>query len=294
MYGLEEGVYYSIYNNIESTAIKNEERAKFTGNCTAVDSILSIIFPLIFGGLIYKGGFIKSLGVIIVIVILQMFFSLMIKDDNIPKDAKADLKGYKEIVKNSKEIQAEYNAQFFTGLTYSEGAFSYIVTIYIIKVFSDSISLGIFTSIFSIISVLIGMLFAKKFKPKHYNKIIKISMTFTIISLCMMIYKCNMITIILFNLFQTFSKKLVDLINGNNEANISNMDIIKKKYKVEFWLGSEAALFKGRIISNTLFIIMAYVGADIMIYIFVIFLALYGISSIKLQKELDKNNIKYI
>jgi len=119
-------------------------------------------------------------------------------------------------------------------------------------------------------------------------------MTFTIISLCVMIYKCNMITIILFNLFQTFSKGLLDLINGNSESNISNLDIIKNKYKVEYWLGVEKALFKGRVLSNTLFIIMAFIGADIMMYIFAIFLLLYGICSIKQQKILDENEINNI
>ena len=50
--------------------------------------------------------------------------------------------------KNSKEIKELYKVYFYTGLTYSEGAFQSIITIYIIKVFSDSFSLGIFTSIF--------------------------------------------------------------------------------------------------------------------------------------------------
>jgi len=55
---------------------------------------------------------------------------MMIKDNNIQENKKADLKEYKKIVKNNKKIQAVYNVQFFNGITYSEGAFSYIVTIY--------------------------------------------------------------------------------------------------------------------------------------------------------------------
>ncbi|MCI8833481.1 MAG: MFS transporter, partial [Clostridia bacterium] len=61
LYGLEEGFYYSVYNILESDGITNEERAKFAGTCTAIESILSIIFPLIFGSLIYATGFLKSL-----------------------------------------------------------------------------------------------------------------------------------------------------------------------------------------------------------------------------------------
>ena len=98
-----------------------------------------------------------------------------------------------------------------------------------------------------------------------------------------MIYKCTIITVILFNFFQTFSKNLMSLINGNSQANISNIDILKKEFKVEYWLFNETALFIGRIISNTLFILMAFTNSNIITYSFVIFLILFAKNSIKLQ-----------
>ena len=289
LYGLEEGFYYSVYNNIESDAISNKERPKFTGLYTSVKSILSIIFPLIFGTLIYKAGFINSLIIVLVIVVIKIILSFNIKDNNIPESNKTDLKKYINLVRDNKLIMQSYENKFFNGLTYSEGAFSYIVTIYIIKVFSNSVSLGVFTSIFSVISSVLGLLFAKCIKQKHYTKVIKVSMVFTLISLCAMIYNCNFVTIVLFNLCQTFSKGLMDLINSNSSANISNLEIIKKEYKVEYWLGVEAALVLGRVISNMLFIFMTFIGADIMIYLFGIFLIMLTASSIKLQNVIKEN-----
>lgn len=288
-YGLEEGFYYSAYNNIESDGITNEERPKFSGLNKAVNSILSIIFPLVFGTLIQTTGFIKSLIVILMFVIIQIFLSFSIKDKNIPKSSKTDLKRFSKIVKQNKRIKQIYKNRFLAGLTYSEGAFSYIVTIYIIKVFSNSVSLGIFTSIFSLISCVIGLLFARCIKKDSYNKVIKVSMVCTIISLCTMIYNCNFITIILFNLCQTFSKGLMDLINCNSCLDVSNLEVIKKEYKAEYWLGAETSLFFGRVISNILFILMAFSGANIMIYIFVIFLIMLTGNSIKLQKIIGEN-----
>lgn len=289
LYGLEEGFYYSVYNNIESDAITNEERPKFSGLNKSVDSILSIIFPLVFGTLIYAAGFIKSLIIVLIFVTIQIILSFFIKDKNIPKSSKTDLKTFRKIVKENKIIKQMYKNRFLSGLTYSEGAFTYIVTIYIIKVFSDSVSLGIFTSIFSLISCVIGLLFARCIKKENYNSVIKVSMIFTTISLCAMIYHCNFITIVLFKLCQTFSKGLMDLINCNSSADISNLETIKKEYKVEYWLGVEISLFFGRVISNTLFILMAFTGADVMIYVFVIFLILLTSNSIKLQKVIGEN-----
>lgn len=288
LYGLEEGFYYSVYNILESDGITNEERAKFAGTYTATESILSILFPLIFGSLIYATGFLKSLIVVFIIVIIRIILSFKYKDTNIPKGNKTNMKEYFELTKKDKKFKQMYIVEFLNALVYSEAAFSYIVTIYIIKVFSNSFSLGVFTSIFSIITFVIGILFAKFIKKEHYAKAIKISMIFTIISLVFMIFNCNAVTIVLLNLFQTISKKLKNLITGNNQANLSNDIKIQKEYKTEYWLANETSLVIGRIISSSIFILVAYTDPTIMIIIYAIFLTLFAINSIKLQKIIQE------
>lgn len=291
LYGLEEGFYYSVYNMLESDGIANVERAKFNGSYTATQSILAIIFPLIFGSLIYSTGFIKSLLVVLVIVAIRIVLSFIFKDKNIPKSNKTNMKKYLELTKNDKKFKKLYILEFFNGITYSEGAFSYIVTIYILKVFSNSFSLGVFTSIFSVITCILGILFTKFIKKEHYETAIRITTTFTIITLCLMIYKCIPLTIVLFNLFQTISKTIISLINGTNQANLSNTERIQKEFKVEYWLSSETSLIVGRIISYALFILMAYTNSNIIMIVFVLLLILYSHSSINFQKAINEDKI---
>lgn len=288
LYGLEEGFYYSVYNMLESDGIANEERAKFNGSYTAVQSILAVIFPLIFGSLIYSTGFIKSLLVVLVIVAIRIILSFIFKDKNIPKSDKTNMKKYFELTKNDKKFKKLYILDFFNGITYSEGAFSYIVTIYILKVFSNSFSLGVFTSIFSVITCILGILFAKFIKKEHYATTIRITTTFTVIALCLMIYKCNILTIVLFNLFQTISKNIISLINGTNKSNLSNTEKIQKEFKVEYWLSTETSLIIGRIVSYTLFILMSFTNSNLIMFIFVLLLILYAHSSIKLQRAIEE------
>ena len=191
-----------------------------------------------------------------------------------------------ELTKNDKRFKQLYKVLFYNGITYSEGAFSYIVTIYILKVFSNSFSLGVFTSIFSVITCILGILFTKFIKKKHYETAIRITTTFTIITLCLMIYKCIPLTIVLFNLFQTISKNMISLINGTNRANLSNIEKIQKEFKVEYWLSTETSLVIGRIISYTLFILMAYTNSNIVMIVFVLLLILHSHSSINFQKAI--------
>lgn len=284
LYGLEEGFYYSIYNILESEGITNEERAKFAGTYTAVQSILSILFPLIFGSLIYQAGFLKTLVVVLIIVGLRMVLSFIYQDQNIPKSNKTNMKKFFTLTHSDKKFKQMYQVTFLNGILYSEAAFSYIVTIYIIRVFSDSFSLGVFTSTFSIVTFLIGILFAKWIKKEYYASAIKISMTLTILLLLLLMFQCNAITIILFHLFYTISKNLKDLIIGNHRANLSNDNRIAKEYKTEYWLTNETVLMIGRLISSSIFIILAYVNPVIMIVVYALFITLFAMNSVRLQK----------
>ena len=290
LYGLEEGFYYSVYNTIESDGIENKDREKYLGSYNGYKNIVSIIFPLFFGGLIQNSGFINTIIFVLVIVVLEIILSVMLKDNNIPKGDKTNLKEFKNDMKKHPELKSIIITNICSGLTYSEGALSYVITIYIIKVFSESVSLGIFTSIFSAISIIIVFLFANVIKPKYYIKLLGISLPITIVLLCIMLFDCNFITVVLYNLFQTISRLLSDLIKERNIFNFSNIKTIKKEYKVEYFLTLETALFIGRVISNTLFILMAFLNARFIMAIFVLFVILQAASIIKLQYDMNKCN----
>ncbi len=288
LYGLEEGFYYSVYNMIESDGVDNKDRTKYVGVYTAVKNIVSIIFPLIFGGMIQKSGFINATIFALFIVIFEIILSNLFKDNNIPKSNKTNFKEFKNIVKNNKGFKNIMVMKICSGLTYSEGALSYVITIYIIKVFSESISLGIFTSIFSVISVIIGILFIKIIKNKYYVPLMIVTSFTTIVLLCIMLLNCNFITIVLYNLSQTISKGLIDLINEKNIFGFSNIKAIKQEYKVEYFLSIETSLFIGRVISNVLFILMAFTNTQFIMIIFVVFAIMYAASTIMLQISMQK------
>ena len=201
LYGLSNGFYYSANNIMESNSISNKERAKFAGTYTAIEAILTILFPVIFGSLINATGFLKSLVIVIAIVIIRIVLSFIFKDKDFPESNKVNFKKYHELTKDDVKFKQTYKVEFLNGLVFSEAAFSYIVIIYIIKVFSDSFSLGIFTSIFNIITFFIGIYFAKLLKKKDYFVAVKVSMFFTIITLFIMIFnlcerlKCTSISL---------------------------------------------------------------------------------------------------
>ncbi len=282
LYGLEEGFYYSVYNIIETDAVDNQNRAKYIGVFTLIKNVISIFFPLLFGVFIQNCGFISAVFFSLFIVLIELLLSQFFHDGNIPKMKKTNFKAFYQEVKKDAKFQRILAMKFCGGLTYSEGALSYVITIYIIKVFSESLSLGIFTSVFCLISALIGFLFAKIIHPKYYRSLIISTSIVTIVLLCVMILHCNFFTIVLYHLFQTISKTLTDLVNEKNTSNFSNTEGIRKEFKIEYFLSIETALLMGRVISNSLFILMAFTNSDFIMAIFVGFAAMRAIFSIRL------------
>lgn len=288
VYGLEEGFYYSIYNNFESTGISNEKRAKFVGSYTAYNAVLGMVIPLFFGTLIHSEGFEKALMVILILVTFQIVCSMIFKDEHVPIGNKTDMKAYGKIVKQKKCIQCSYLLSIFEGLIYN-GAFGSIITIYIIKVFSDSLELGIFTAIFSLVTCLSGILFAKKVKEKDYQKLLCFSTFFMIIGTIFLMIACNPFTIILFNFFQSFSKSLMVLINEKNKFDLTNIPEIQEQFKEEYFIGVEGFLLIGRLFGYGIFILLSFASTplenNLILGVFVFFILLLGKMSIVLNKE---------
>lgn len=295
LYGLEEGFYFSVYNMFEADGIHNEERAKFTGMYTSVKSILDMIFPILMGSYIFTSGFLNAIVIVLVIVATRIILSFQFKDNNVPESNKTNFNEYAKIVNKNRKIRQFYKLEIYNGITYSEGAFSSIVTIYIIRIFSNSFSLGVFTSLFSVMTCLLGIAFAKFMKPEKYSRNIKITTFFTIISLFIMITNCNMITVVLFNFLQTISKQVTQLINGNNQFNLANIEVLRKEYKVEYFVGMEFFICIGRVIGQALFILMAFMqNTTIMMFIFSAFLVLYELNSIEFNDGIDERKKKKV
>lgn len=293
IYGIQQGFYFSVYNNFESTGVKNEQRKKFLGEIYAAKSILSIVIPLAFGSIMNIDGFDKCVLIVLCLVFLQIIMSFLFKDITIKEKTKTNLKEFVNLIAKNDKLKKLYRMEFVNGAIYS-GAFKSIVTIYIIRVLKNSLSYGIFTSVFALIVALVGFFFARLAKPKHYTIYLGISGVLTVLGLILMIFKCNFVTIIIFNFIQSYSQTICELINTNTLHNTSNIEEVKNKFKVEYFLGMETVLVAGRVLSYSILLILGFLSdgiwANVVLVIFALIVVIYIKSSIDLQK-LDKTKV---
>lgn len=290
IYGIQQGFYFSVYNNFESTGVKNEQRKKFLGEIYAAKSILSIVIPLAFGSIMNIDGFDKCVLIVLGLVFLQIIMSFLFKDITIKEKTKTNLKEFVNLIAKNDKLKKLYRMEFVNGAIYS-GAFKSIVTIYIIRVLKNSLSYGIFTSVFALIVALVGFFFARLAKPKHYTIYLCISGVLTVLGLILIIFKCNFVTIIIFNFIQSYSQTICELINTDTLHNTSNIKEVKNKFKVEYFLGMETVLVAGRVLSYSILLILGFLSdgiwANVVLVIFAFIVVIYTKASIDLQK-IDK------
>ncbi|MDK2898920.1 MAG: hypothetical protein PWQ10_107 [Patescibacteria group bacterium] len=294
VYGLEEGFYYSVYNNFESSGVENHKRANFIGVYTAIKSILKIIIPVIFGSVISWGGFDKCFVIILFLAGFQLIVSVIFKDKFYKESDIFEFSDFLKLVKANSLVRRLYRVSFFQGMIYS-GAFQSITMIYIVRTFMSGFSLGIFTSIFAIVTGVVGMYFAKLITPNYYKPNLKASCIMTLLALGLIIIQCNVITVIVFNLVQSFSKTIVELISENYKISISNLNEIKEKYKAEYFIGMEFSMWGGRLTGYMLFILLALSTSQIwsggILIIFGIFIILFTNNLIRLQRLISKKHL---
>lgn len=293
IYGLEEGFYYSVYNNFESNGISNQERAKFTGIYTCLKSVISIMIPLIFGTVITSSGFGSCTIIVLILVILQIICSFLFKDVNLVDNNKVDLKEYKNIMSKNEIIKNIYKICFFNGFIFS-GAFKSIVVVYIIKIVNTNFNLGIFTSIFAIVASVIGYLFANVIPKSKYSSIFKYLIALTIFGLVLIMIDANFITVVLFNFFQTLSSTLCGLIIENSQIDLANYDEIKNKYKVEYFIYMEKNIFIGRFFGYIMYIVIglsqSMLLTNLVLIGFIILILMLSYYSIKLINKIFISN----
>ncbi len=286
IYGLEEGFYYSVYNNFESSCITNNQRQRFSGIYTMIKSLISIIVPIIFGGLITSKSFSFCTTVVLILVVFQVILSFVFQDDHQENLAKVDLREYKRQLKKLKWVNKMHKISFLNGIIYS-GAFSSIITLYVIKVLNNSIELGLFSSIFAIITCFLGFFFAKILPKKNYKITIIISSIFTVLGIGLLIYKTSFLIVVIFNLLQTCSATFINLIIDNKELDMANYNCITKKYRIEYFITMEKNTFIGRLLGYFLYIVLGITSIHflnhIVLFVFEIIIVILSIYIIQLN-----------
>lgn len=264
LYGISQSTYWFPYNLFVIDKVENSERTSYTVKKNLVVSSIGVFFPILLGTAITITNFELTSTIILIISIIQIILSFMLTSDNhIGKLEKYHArKTWNKIIKN-KQVKKMCIVEFLIGFSISDGALGTLITILIFNAFKTDMNLGIITSISTVLSMCAIKLYEKLFKNKSDKKILILSSIVPVISVLLMLFNTNNITIIIYCFcYEIFVNGILSLNRSIRLFNIADSNIINKEDQSEFFSIREGILNFGRMVSY-LFLLFAGINGNI-------------------------------
>lgn len=223
-------------------------------------NIISIIVPIIMGYFIDVSGINVVALIIGILITIQLLLSFCISEEDTKKRNKPHFREFVNSIKlNYPKAKKIYVNLFLFGFCSN---ISTIMLYYTVVTFGSNISLGIFSTISSIIGIIVLLIF--NYKRKYFSTYTSfiIFSSLMLVSVIFVLIELSKVSLIIFYLIWNISIIIPDTITGSLRLNI-----IKRKglteYNIENVTISETYLDAGRIIGEILLLIMGVANSRV-------------------------------
>ena len=262
-------------NLFSSKLVINNEKKTFVIYKTILNNLVKILVPFLLGSIITIKSFETTAIIILILSFIQILLSFKIKLDKQNNKSNKKLNIIKEInhIKQNKKLKKFYMMKFFKGMAY-EGALDTAVTLLIIISFKSDFSLGIVTSITSILAMFSSFIYKKINNLKTMKIIFILSCTIIFISSILLVFVTNSYTIIAYNIIFAFFLQFIIIAEEVQSLKFTNSNVINNTNVVETYVLLEMFLNVGRIISYILLLIVGIYNNLYLLEILIIFLVI--------------------
>ena len=294
--GLVEAFYYSSYLIMRAELSGGSSIKQYNMLATVFTNVIKVVIPIIMGYLI-EASTLSSIAIYIVgISVIQFFFSLFVKEGK-NQSSKFEPKKYINYLKSNKDVRQKlkwtYLSSIPSGFKQTYYVLVVVLTVYIFK--KDSL-LGIYTSIFSLVTMLCLVIYKLLDNNKKVNKfIIYLLLGFLpVISTIVVASHTDEVTLVILNFLLTLSSYFSDYL-GNLERDAVIKSIHKNEFIAEHQVLSELIQVAGRLVAFSIFMLVGlssnFTLFLIMLLTFILFnpmkfLILYKQRTIRKQYEL--------
>ena len=255
--GMSDAFYYSSYLIMKNELSFKGSFKKYNVSSTVGVNLVKVIVPIIMGYIIDISTFSTIALYVIIVGVAQFGLTFLIKSTK-PKNSKFEIKGFINYLKTDKfawsKIKFTYLNSLVAGVKTTYKTIVIVLTIYIFK---TNLSLGIFTSIFSLFTMMALIAYRKADPNPKVNKF-AIYLTVGVLpvaALIAMLIKTNNITLVIMNFTLTVANYFSDYLGSvERDAIIKNLN--QYDYVAEHQFLVEIVQIFGRIVTFSFFIVV--------------------------------------
>ena len=283
---LSEVMFWGGANPLQPVVTKNSSLSVFMSFNKIFGTIISLIVPIFMGFCIDQIGIHFISLAMTVLVAVQLTVALMINEK---EEHKTKPLNYKEFISKTKKYYPEtkqiYINQFLYGICSN---ISMLILYFTVITFGSNLSIGIFSTIASIMAIIILSIY--NVKKKLFNNIVTaiISSILISISIIFIIINLNQVSLTLFYIFWNISIVIPEIITGARRLNVVKQKHLTQ-YNIENITISETYLDLGRVVGEVILLLMGIISMRIFDIICLSFITLiviiYLIHTVIIKKK---------
>lgn len=273
--GISDAFYYPSYLVMKNEFTSRKTIKEYNISNTILTNISKVVVPTILGFLIDVSSYSNIAIYIIIISIIQFGLSFLIKTKR-PENSKFELKPFFKFLKETPDVRNKIKYTYFNAfLVGAKSTYKIIVVVLTIYTFKTNLSLGLFTSLFSILTILLLMFYKKLDDKTNINKLfiyLTIGML-PVFSCILMVSKMTKTTLIIYNFFLTVATYFSEYF-GSSERDAIIKHIGKYEFIAEHQFLIETLQNISRIISYGIIAAVGLIGNIFVFKILIIVLIL--------------------
>ena len=279
------------WNLMVSENVSRQQMISFRGFLNTIKGGVKIAAPVVLGYFLTVDSISRTIVFLLFLMVIEIFLTLKLKTSHPKNKTPFSFIRYLKKTRKNKIINNLYIMEFFNGLSLI-GSLNAIVTLYIVYLFKTDFKLGIITAVFNFVALLTNFLFAKYASYSKFSILISISFILACCGTALFVLMPDKATFIFYNFCCASAVKLFDLTAEVNMFNTANIQVIKRRFKTEYFALREIFLNIGRIVSFSILLLFAmclgFGGLKYFILLLLFFWFGMGINAFYLNKQLLK------
>ena len=254
-----EVVFWGGMNPLQAEISKTNNLRLFISISKVINIVINVVVPIIMGYFIDQSGLSVIAIAMMFCVVGQIVLSIFIKEE-VPAVSKLK---YREFLKTAKannvKIKSVYINQFLYGICSN---MSMLILYYTVVTFGSNLSIGIFSSVATILSVLVLAFY--NWKKRAFSNIaifIVYSVLFAL-SIFFIILELNKISLIAFYLVWNVAVIVPEIITSTDRLSVIKHEGLGD-YNIENITISETYLDGGRVVGEVLILVMSILNSSI-------------------------------
>ena len=270
----ESMLYWRPKMYFDVNEVSNERRLRFKTVGQLIVEVIKIIMPVILGISIVKTSYELTSIVILAISAFQLLLSILFRPTHHLPSQKVNFAAAFEKVSNNHSLQKIMWIQVLRGVLLTGSAYIIIVSIHLYQNVDSSLDLGIFTTIGSLLSIILLLLYRRVAKRKGSQMTILVALCTPIILLPVVcfLFPGSTIAAIVFYVYtqcvlETFYNQVIAV---KRLQDIMKQHLRDDSLRIEVESMSEVALTIGRVVTLVALLLMVQMGLEQYIMVFAI------------------------